>query len=186
MVTVTHRSAAMKDSPGRVARLRPPKQQQRDTQHHQHSINNVRTWKGRQGGSERRRQASPWGPARQRPDVTKPAIRRLARRGGVKRISGLIYEETRGVLKTFMGPSSVMPSRHRARPSQDRDRCGRRVRHETPGPHSLRLRWLSASTNRGTFRRPQFKLWFQLKPPNQSASVSCWVSPFPSVSCVVS
>ena len=28
-----------------------------------------------------------------------PAIRRLARRGGVKRISGLIYEETRGVLK---------------------------------------------------------------------------------------
>jgi histone H4 len=34
--------------------------------------------------------------------VTKPAIRRLARRGGVKRISGLIYEETRGVLKTFL------------------------------------------------------------------------------------
>ena len=32
--------------------------------------------------------------------ITKPAIRRLARRGGVKRISGLIYmyEETRGVL----------------------------------------------------------------------------------------
>ncbi|KAK8372941.1 hypothetical protein O3P69_018654 [Scylla paramamosain] len=27
--------------------------------------------------------------------ITKPAIRRLARRGGVKRISGLIYEETR-------------------------------------------------------------------------------------------
>lgn len=25
--------------------------------------------------------------------ITKPAIRRLARRGGVKRISGLIYEE---------------------------------------------------------------------------------------------
>jgi histone H3/H4 len=33
---------------------------------------------------------------------TKPAIRRLARRGGVKRISGLIYEETRGVLKKFL------------------------------------------------------------------------------------
>ena len=30
------------------------------------------------------------------------AIRRLARRGGVKRISGLIYEETRGVLKVFL------------------------------------------------------------------------------------
>ena len=29
--------------------------------------------------------------------ITKPAIRRMARRGGVKRISGLIY--TRGVLK---------------------------------------------------------------------------------------
>ena len=34
--------------------------------------------------------------------ITKPAIRRLARRGGVKRISGLIYEETRGVIKTFI------------------------------------------------------------------------------------
>ena len=36
------------------------------------------------------------------PGITKPAIRRLARRGGVKRISGLIYEETRGVLKVFL------------------------------------------------------------------------------------
>jgi histone H4 len=36
------------------------------------------------------------------PGITKPAIRRLARRGGVKRISGLIYEETRGVLKIFL------------------------------------------------------------------------------------
>ncbi|XP_020369303.1 histone H4-like [Rhincodon typus] len=34
--------------------------------------------------------------------ITKPAIRRLARRGGVKRISGLIDEETRGVLKVFL------------------------------------------------------------------------------------
>ena len=34
--------------------------------------------------------------------VTKPVIRRLARRGGVKRISGLVYEETRGVLKAFL------------------------------------------------------------------------------------
>jgi len=34
--------------------------------------------------------------------ITKPAIRRLARRGGVKRISGLIYEETRAVLKVFL------------------------------------------------------------------------------------
>jgi len=34
--------------------------------------------------------------------ITKPAIRRLARRGGVKRISGLMYEETRGVLKNYL------------------------------------------------------------------------------------
>ncbi|KAJ5522896.1 hypothetical protein N7513_003248 [Penicillium frequentans] len=34
--------------------------------------------------------------------ITKPAIRRLARRGGVKRISSMVYEETRGVLKAFL------------------------------------------------------------------------------------
>ena len=34
--------------------------------------------------------------------VTKPAIQRLCRRGGVKRLSSLIYEETRGVLKVFL------------------------------------------------------------------------------------
>ena len=34
--------------------------------------------------------------------ITKPAIRRLARRGGVKRISGLMYEETRSVMKSFL------------------------------------------------------------------------------------
>ena len=34
--------------------------------------------------------------------ITKPAIRRLARRGGVKRMSGLVYEKTRGVLKEFL------------------------------------------------------------------------------------
>ncbi len=34
--------------------------------------------------------------------VTRGAIRRLARRGGVKRISGLVYEEVRGVLKSFV------------------------------------------------------------------------------------
>ncbi|GFQ00753.1 histone h4 [Phtheirospermum japonicum] len=31
-----------------------------------------------------------------------PAIRRLAHRGGVKHISGLIYEEDRGVLMIFL------------------------------------------------------------------------------------
>mmetsp|Transcript_47593 Transcript_47593/g.54807 ORF Transcript_47593/g.54807 Transcript_47593/m.54807 type:complete len:106 (+) Transcript_47593:59-376(+) len=34
--------------------------------------------------------------------ITKPAIRRLARRGGVKRISQLIYDETRNVLRSFL------------------------------------------------------------------------------------
>ncbi|KAM6499226.1 hypothetical protein JOM56_004734 [Amanita muscaria] len=34
--------------------------------------------------------------------IAEPATRRLARRGGVKRISGLIWEETRGVLKIFL------------------------------------------------------------------------------------
>ena len=34
--------------------------------------------------------------------ITKPAIRRLARRGGVKRISGFIYDDTRSLLKEFV------------------------------------------------------------------------------------
>ena len=34
--------------------------------------------------------------------ITKPAIRRLARRGGVKRISIFIYDDIRFVLKNFL------------------------------------------------------------------------------------
>lgn len=34
--------------------------------------------------------------------ITKPAIRRLARRGGVKRISSFIYDDSRNVLKSFL------------------------------------------------------------------------------------
>ncbi|KAK3988521.1 histone H4.2 [Cladorrhinum sp. PSN332] len=34
--------------------------------------------------------------------ITKPAIRRLARRGGVKRISAAIYDETRTTLKGYL------------------------------------------------------------------------------------
>ena len=34
--------------------------------------------------------------------INKQSIRRLARRGGVARLSGLMYEETRGVLKTYL------------------------------------------------------------------------------------
>uniref|UniRef100_A0A453N2H0 Histone H4 n=1 Tax=Aegilops tauschii subsp. strangulata TaxID=200361 RepID=A0A453N2H0_AEGTS len=62
----------------------------------------VRSRQGREGPGQGRHEASPEGSAGQHPGITKPAIRRLARRGGVKRISGLIYEETRGVLKIFL------------------------------------------------------------------------------------
>lgn len=34
--------------------------------------------------------------------ITKPAIRRILRRAGVKRISGLVYEELRGILKVWL------------------------------------------------------------------------------------
>ena len=34
--------------------------------------------------------------------ITKPAIRRLCRRGGVKRISGYVYDKTRDLTKAFM------------------------------------------------------------------------------------
>ncbi|KAL7485595.1 hypothetical protein ACHAW6_011198 [Cyclotella cf. meneghiniana] len=34
--------------------------------------------------------------------ITQPSIRRLARRGGVKRISGLIYDEARLLLRYFL------------------------------------------------------------------------------------
>ena len=34
--------------------------------------------------------------------IPKPSIRRTARRGGVKRISGLIYEETCGAFKDYI------------------------------------------------------------------------------------
>lgn len=34
--------------------------------------------------------------------ITKPAIRRLARRGGVKRISSFIYDDSRQVIKSFL------------------------------------------------------------------------------------
>ncbi len=36
--------------------------------------------------------------------LTKPAIKRLAHKAGVKGVSGLIYEEIRGVAKVFMEP----------------------------------------------------------------------------------
>ena len=50
--------------------------------------------------------------------ITAGSIRRLARRGGVKRISGLVYEEVRGVLKSFVDgvvKSSVAYTEHAKR-----------------------------------------------------------------------
>ncbi|RDX44315.1 histone-fold-containing protein, partial [Lentinus brumalis] len=63
-------------------------------------LNHVWTWKGWKGPRKVRRHRKILRDNIQ--GITKPAIRRLARRGGVKRISGLIYEETRGVLKIFL------------------------------------------------------------------------------------
>lgn len=34
--------------------------------------------------------------------ITRPAIRRLARRGGVKRMSALVYDEVRSTLRRFL------------------------------------------------------------------------------------
>ncbi|AQK64245.1 histone H4 [Zea mays] len=52
------------------------------------------------------------------PGITNLAIRRLARRGGVKRISGLIYEETRGVLKIFLEQCCWFRGSSRAHPAR--------------------------------------------------------------------
>nr|GMC92792.1 Histone H4 [Ipomoea batatas] len=66
-------------------------------------FNHVWQWKGGTGlGLIRWRQASPEGAWDNIQGITKSVIRRLARRGGVRRISGLIYKETRGVLKIFL------------------------------------------------------------------------------------
>merc|ERR1711915_978126 len=80
---------------------------------------------------------------------TKPAIRRLARRGGVKRISGLIYEETRGV------PGERDKGRcnlYRARQEEDCHRHGRGLRPQETGTHPLRLWWLSCCLKNKTRR----------------------------------
>ncbi|KAJ6837266.1 histone H4 [Iris pallida] len=71
--------------------------------------------------------------------ITKPAIRRLARRGGVKRISGLIYEETRGFSDLPRERHPRCRHLHRARPQEDRHRHGRRLRPQATGEDPLRL-----------------------------------------------
>ena len=77
--------------------------------------------------------------------ITKPAIRRLARRGGVKRISGLIYEETRGVLKVFLENvirDAVTYTEHAKRKTVLDVVC-----FETTGQNFIRFRWLNTNSN---------------------------------------
>jgi len=47
--------------------------------------------------------------------ITKPAIRRLARRGGVKRISSFIYDDSRQVLKVTITSYLGIPREHCSR-----------------------------------------------------------------------
>jgi histone H4 len=52
-----------------------------------------------QGGVKRRKTAARRTPIQ---GISKPAIRRLARRGGVRQIAATVYEETRAVLTVFL------------------------------------------------------------------------------------
>ncbi|MCO5547609.1 hypothetical protein L7F22_001060 [Adiantum nelumboides] len=77
--------------------------------------------------------------------ITKPAIRRLARRGGVKRISGLIYEETRGVLKIFLENvirDAVTYTEHARRKTHCHGRC---LCPQEAGADPLWFWWLAKS-----------------------------------------
>jgi hypothetical protein len=80
--------------------------------------------------------------------ITKPAIRRLARRGGVKRISGLIYEKTRVLLNVFLENvirDAVTYTEHARRKTVTAFvRRGVLRAQAPPGPHPVRLRRLSA------------------------------------------
>ncbi|KAL8258727.1 hypothetical protein R6Q59_026680 [Mikania micrantha] len=66
----------------------------------------VRPGKGRQRVREGRSKASPESSPGQHSGNHEAVIQSLARRYGAKRISGLIYEKTRGVLKIF--PENVI------------------------------------------------------------------------------
>ncbi|KAH8607512.1 hypothetical protein ERJ75_001406100 [Trypanosoma vivax] len=72
--------------------------------------------------------------------ITRGSIRRLARRGGVKRISGVIYDEVRGVLKSFVEALCATPRRTRSTRAEDRHRDGRGERTAQARQDSVRLR----------------------------------------------
>lgn len=64
--------------------------------------------KGGKGGKGSKHHGQGKGPKRHRNSraailgITKPVIRRLMRRGGIKRISGLIYDPVRDIIKKFV------------------------------------------------------------------------------------
>ena len=75
--------------------------------------------------------------------ITKPAIKRLARRGGVKRISGLIYKNSRRS-QSFLGESYPRYSNlHRACKEKDRHCYGRCICPKMTRQNSLRIPRLS-------------------------------------------
>ena len=75
--------------------------------------------------------------------ITKPAICRLARRGGVKRILGIIYEETTGVRKVF-----PLPPRAQQRDAQTQQ-AGPDQQHKAihPRPHFVPQRQVQQRHN---------------------------------------
>jgi histone H4 len=83
-------------------------------------------------------------------DITKPAICRLARRGGVKRILGFICEETRGVLKVLLD-NAISDSLTYTEHARRRTVTAMAVMHalKAPGKDPIRPRQLIALTNRG-------------------------------------
>uniref|UniRef100_A0A8C3N4F4 Histone H4 n=1 Tax=Geospiza parvula TaxID=87175 RepID=A0A8C3N4F4_GEOPR len=91
--------------------------------------------------------------------ITKPAIRRLARRGGVKRISGLIYEETRGVLKVFLenvirdAVTYTARGSARAAPSATARCCATTSRASPSRPSAAWLGAAASSASRGSSTR---------------------------------
>uniref|UniRef100_A0A183EZR8 Histone H4 n=1 Tax=Gongylonema pulchrum TaxID=637853 RepID=A0A183EZR8_9BILA len=88
--------------------------------------------------------------------ITKPVIRRLARRGGVKRISSFIHEETRGVLKVLLenvirdAVTYCEHAKHKTVTAMD-------VVYAltTPKPYSVQLRRLSLSQHSTEPQRPK-------------------------------
>ena len=93
--------------------------------------------------------------------ITKPAIRCLASRDGVKRISGLIYEETRGVLKVF--------SENVIRDAVAYTKYGCCLFSETPRTNYLRIRRLLDKTyshrnnKPALFRATKYELFIEMK-----------------------